>query len=198
MSLLSSIFSANSPRYLLAYRLRTKLRQWRYGLKHVQPTVNIEGGCQVSRDLVAGDYSHIGDHSLIGPKVRLGKYVMMAPRVAIVGRDHQFSIPGVPVIFSGRPELLDTIIEDDVWIGYGTILMAGIKVGRGSIIAAGAVVTKDVPAYEVFGGVPAKKIGERFSSDADRLTHDRMLATSPKMGQYLSLRLDQTYRAGHK
>lgn len=55
-----------------------------------------------------------------------------------------------------------TIVDDDVWIGYGSTIMSGVKIGRGSIIAAGSVVTKDVLPYEIVGGNPAKKIAIRF------------------------------------
>lgn len=77
----------------------------------------------------------------------------------------------------------ETVIEDDVWIGQGAILMSGIRVGRGSIIAAGAVVTDDVPAYEIHGGVPARKLRDRFDQ-AQRKIHDQaldgpLLAESP-------------------
>lgn len=54
-------------------------------------------------------------------------------------------------------------IGNDVWIGYRAIIMDGVTIGDGAIIAAGAIVTKDVPSYEIWGGVPAKPIGKRFS-----------------------------------
>ena len=51
-----------------------------------------------------------------------------------------------------------------MWIGYGSIIMSGVKIGRGAIIAAGSIVTKDIFPYDIVGGNPAKKISERFSS----------------------------------
>ena len=59
----------------------------------------------------------------------------------------------------------DIVIDDDVWIGYGAMIMSGVHVGQGAVIAAGAVVTKDVPAYAVVGGVPAKIIKYRFDEE---------------------------------
>lgn len=59
----------------------------------------------------------------------------------------------------------DIIIDDDVWIGYRAIIMSGVHVGQGAIIAAGAVVTKDIPPYAIAGGVPAKIIKFRFSKE---------------------------------
>jgi lysophospholipase L1-like esterase len=116
--------------------------------------------------------------------VQLGPYSMLGPRVSIVGGDHRFDRPGLPIIFSGRPALEKTIIEADVWIGAGAILLAGVRIGRGAIVAAGAVVTKDVAPYEVHGGVPARKIRERFANADDRELHDRMLAEPPRCGEY--------------
>lgn len=57
----------------------------------------------------------------------------------------------------------DNIIEDDVWIGYGVIIMSGIKIGKGTIIGAGSFVTKDVPPYSIVVGVPAKILKYRFN-----------------------------------
>jgi acetyltransferase-like isoleucine patch superfamily enzyme len=55
----------------------------------------------------------------------------------------------------------EIIIEDDVWIGANVIILKGVSIAKGAIIAAGAVLNKSVPAYEIWGGIPAKKIGER-------------------------------------
>ena len=57
-------------------------------------------------------------------------------------------------------------IEDDVWIGYGATIMSGIHIGQGAVIAAGAVVTKDVPPYAIVGGVPARIIKYRFDTES--------------------------------
>lgn len=83
---------------------------------------------------------------------------MLAPYVAIIGADHRYDQPGVPMYFSDRPQIPETVIEEDVWIGFGTVVMQGVRIGRGSIVAARSVVTKDIPRYEVWAGVPARKI----------------------------------------
>lgn len=59
----------------------------------------------------------------------------------------------------------DIIVDDDVWIGYGTTIMSGVHIGQGAVVAAGAVVTKDVPPYAIVGGVPAKVIKYRFEPE---------------------------------
>lgn len=56
----------------------------------------------------------------------------------------------------------DIVIDDDVWLGYGSIIMSGVHIGQGAIVAAGSVVTKDVPSYAIVGGVPARNIKYRF------------------------------------
>jgi virginiamycin A acetyltransferase len=60
----------------------------------------------------------------------------------------------------------DTVIGNDVWIGYEAVIMAGVKIGDGAIIASKSVVTKDVPAYAIAGGNPAKVIRQRFDDQA--------------------------------
>jgi acetyltransferase-like isoleucine patch superfamily enzyme len=173
------------------YDARRKALMWfrlrRHGLRHVHPTFYIGGPAMISSDLRAEAYSYVAAGCRIGPGVSLGKYVMLGPCVAILGGDHLFDKPGVPIIFSGRPELKPTVIEDDAWLGYNVTVIAGARIGRGAIVAAGAVVTKDIPPYEIHGGVPAKKIGERFATREERDRHDRMLAEPPKRGEYCGL-----------
>jgi len=72
-----------------------------------------------------------------------------------------------------------------VWIGYGVIVMAGVRIGRGAIIAAGAVVTKDVAPYSISAGVPARHIRDRFTAgSAERAKHDAMLDGPVQFGTY--------------
>lgn len=176
---------ARFPRLYRALRqFRTRYRHYRLGLKHVHPTFYVGAGTVVSRDLIAGAHSFVNINSEIGPGVTLGNYVMIAPGVQLMGNDHRFDVPGTPIIFAGRPTVRPIVIGDDVWIGYGAMVLAGVTVGRGAVIAARAVVTKDVPPYEIWGGIPAKKIGERFPDPADRAAHDRMLAQPPMDGSF--------------
>jgi acetyltransferase-like isoleucine patch superfamily enzyme len=155
---------------LMAYRRR------RFGLRHVHSTFYMARGCSIASDLHAREYSFMNIGCVLDSRVELGRYAMLAPYVSIVGRDHIFSIPGSPIIFSGRPEgVPTTIIEDDVWVGFRATILAGVRIGRGAIVGAGSVVTKDIPPYEIHAGIPAHKIGERFVVGADRLRHDAML-----------------------
>ena len=111
----------------------------------------------------------------IGPQVELNAYALVAPRVAFVGADHRFDVPGSPIVFSGRQKMLKTVVERDVWIGFGAVVMAGVTIGRGSVVAANAVVTRDVEPYTIVGGVPAKPIGKRFADDNDIAKHEEFL-----------------------
>jgi len=170
--------------YDLARQLIMKYKRLRYGLKHVHPTFYMSGNSYISKDFIAREYSFINYECHICPKVEIGAYVMFGPKVTIVGADHRYDIPGTPMIFSGRPPLKKTIIESDVWIGYGAIIMAGVTISRGSIVAAGSIVTKDIPPYEIHGGIPAKKIADRFSTTADREIHDKLLCSPPVKGSF--------------
>lgn len=149
----------------------------------VHSTAYFLGCSRISKDLKLGAFSSIGSGAYICPRVEMGNYVMAAQNLSIVGDDHCIDKVGVPYIFSGRPELKGTLIGDDVWIGKNVLIRSGVSVGRGSLIAMGAVVTKDIKPYEIVAGVPAKPIGMRFDQE-DALIHDKMLNNLPKLGAY--------------
>ena len=165
--------------------LKRKYYIKKYGLKNVHPkflaTSDLNG---VAKDITAGAYSYIGPRSIIYPKVFIGNYTMIANDVCIIGADHNFRSPGTPTIFAGREKLRNTIIGNDVWIGARSIIMVGTKIGNGAIIAAGSVVTKDIEPYTIYGGVPAKKIKDRFSSSEIEI-HEKMLSQPPSELSYL-------------
>jgi acetyltransferase-like isoleucine patch superfamily enzyme len=149
--------------------------RFRYGLRNVHPTCRIAFPANISKDFELGAYSFINRRAWICSNVRAGKYVMFGPGVIVAGKDHNFSQVGVPMYFAGRPDMPQTIIGDDVWIGARVVIMAGTRIGRGAIVAAGSVVTKDVEPYAIVAGVPAKQINTRFESEADQAQHDKML-----------------------
>lgn len=164
-----------TPALRRAYR-RTKMWwiRWVLRLQHVDKSFYMIWPCHISRDVRIGAHCFMNRGCHVAPGVTIGRYVMFAPHVVILGMDHRFDVAGKPMIFSGRPPLKKTVIEDDVWIGYRAIIQAGVRIGRGAIVAAGAVVTKDVEPYAIVGGVPARLIGQRFEQP-DREIHDRML-----------------------
>ncbi|WP_246527625.1 DapH/DapD/GlmU-related protein [Pseudarthrobacter albicanus] len=98
--------------------------------------------------------------------------------VQIVGRDdHATDEVGVPISLatraSERPGSARDRIEigRDVWIGASSVVLSGIIIGEGAVVAAGSVVTKDVPAYSIVGGNPARILGDRFDSESQRAAH---------------------------
>ncbi len=166
----------NNDTLAFGYRLLKRfIIRYYYGLRNVHHTFNIGGKSRISKDLVAGEFSYINKGCLIYPGVSLGRYTMLAQNVQIIGADHNYDLPGTPMTFSGRPKLAKTIIGRDVWIGANSIVFVGVKIGDGVIIAAGSVVTKDVPSYSIAGGVPAKVIRRRFDCGDDETLHNAML-----------------------
>ncbi len=119
--------------------------------------VNVEAGAYFGNGekIELGDYSGIGLNCEVY-NVKIGKYVMMGPEVIVFYRQHKFDRTNVPMMFQGYGSELTVIIEDDVWIGRRCIIMPGVHIGEGAIIAAGSVVTKDVPDFAIVGGVPAR------------------------------------------
>lgn len=117
-----------------------------------------------------GKNIELGSNSGIGIRAQIwgvdvgelivGDNVMMAPEVMILTLGHRHDNIETPMCSQGR-YATKVIIEDDVWIGVRAIVLPGVKIGKGSIVGAGAVVTKDVPPYTVVGGVPAKVIKMR-------------------------------------
>jgi len=132
------------------------------------------GKSSISKDLIAHEFAYIGPGCTIAPCVSIGRYSMLAPNVSILGGDHVFTDPNNPIIFSGRPPMPKTKIGEDVWIGANAIIMAGITIENGAIIAAGSIVTKDIEAYTIHGGNPAKYIKMRFNEKEIDL-HKKML-----------------------
>jgi acetyltransferase-like isoleucine patch superfamily enzyme len=130
---------------------------------------------------------HIGDDVYIGKGCTIecdgaiGYGVLIGNRVGIVGRrDHDIHSIGTTIRQApwvgdeGGPENEPVEIGDDVWIGYGAIVLSGTTIGRGAVVAGGAVVTRDVPAYAVVVGNPASVVGFRFDEDERRL-HEGLL-----------------------
>lgn len=169
-------FSRSGAWYLRLRNVRNRAVIARKRLGSVDPTAYVHPSSDVATDLVAGPYVFIGRGCNIAPLVTIGAYTMLASNIAIVGDDHNWSEPGVPMQFAGRPRQHATKIGADVWLGHGVIVMRGVTIGDGTIVAAGAVVTKDVPAYEVWAGTPAKKLRDRFTHPSMRGKHEAMLA----------------------
>ena len=131
---------------------------------------------------------HVGNNVYIGPgamflasdsQIYIGDKVLFGPNVSIVGGNHATHIPGKSMFDYQLSDKLPTDdlpvkIESDVWIGTGATILKGVRISRGAIVAAGAVVTKDVLPYGIVGGVPARTIRFRWNINGIR-EHERKL-----------------------
>lgn len=139
---------------------------------------------EAPQGLVIEDDVYIGKYCTLECDGLIGSGTLIANTVGLIGRsDHDHRIIGrtmrdAPWVGDpdydgpGRDERL--VVEGDSWIGYGAIVLSGVRVGRGAIVAAGAVVTRDVPRYAIVAGVPAKVVGQRFSEDQIRRHEDAL------------------------
>ncbi len=162
----------------------------------IHPTANIRDSsigrcCEILADTSLhtaelGDFSYLGPRCIVGDAT-IGKFCAIAAEVRIGAPNHPMDRPSMHRFtycpeyyaagavrdhaFFDRRKEDRAVIGNDVWIGHGVIVLPGVKVGNGAVLAAGAVVSKDVQPYTVVGGIPAKFIRERFTRTiAERLT----------------------------
>lgn len=128
------------------------------------------------KDVTFGHHVQFGANCMIQCDIEFGNYVLVASNVSFVGKDdHLFCKVGTPIWNSGRGDSYKTSIGNDVWIGHGAIIMGGVKIGDGAIVAAGAVVTKDIPKGMIVGGNPARVIRRRFEGEDDIDKHIQII-----------------------
>jgi acetyltransferase-like isoleucine patch superfamily enzyme len=120
----------------------------------------IESYCCINNavgDVVIGDYTRIGIHNTIIGPVCIGNHVNLAQGITVTALNHNFEDKTKRIDEQGittKP----VIIGDDVWIGANAVILPGVTIGKHCVVAAGAVVTKDVPDNTIVGGMPAKEI----------------------------------------
>lgn len=119
-------------------------------------------GHEPGEGLEVGDGTAIGAGSWIGASgfVSIGCDVLFGPGVVVLPENHLFDDPDATIKSQGV-ERAGVVVEDDCWIGARAVLLAGVRVGRGAVVAAGAVVTRDVAPNAVVGGVPARVLRMR-------------------------------------
>ena len=147
-------------------------------VSRISKTSTFEGRNRIGRGSVVlnssfGYGSYIGNNCIIA-NTKIGRFCSIADDVTFcLSVDHILNnlstYPFISLIQGRNNEDAiskgNIIVEDDVWIGYRATIMSGVKIGQGAVIAAGAVVTKDIPPYAIVGGVPAKVIKYRFSNE---------------------------------
>jgi acetyltransferase-like isoleucine patch superfamily enzyme len=122
----------------------------------IQRSVYIGSG----NNIVIGNNCQINELARLD-NVTIGNNVMIARESIILGKMHESSAVDVPMNEQGVKDVKRTIIEDDVWLGLRVVVMPGVTISQGTIVAAGAVVTKDTEPFGIYGGVPAKLIKKR-------------------------------------
>jgi maltose O-acetyltransferase len=115
----------------------------------------VSSNAEISPHIKLGEGSGLGTRCIIQSNVTIGKNVMMGPDVKIYSKNHNFDTCKIPMQAQGASQY-ETIIGDDVWIAANVIILPNRKIGNHSILAAGAVITKDVPDYAIVGGNPGK------------------------------------------
>lgn len=168
-------------KFVLKYFLN-RVRTWWY-FHFRWPWVKYHGFVRVMKGtsfahfpISLGNNVQFGDYCNISTPAIVGNNVLMAGRVCFVGKnDHSFNVPGQLIWNGVRGDNGTTVVEDDVWIGHRVTIVGPVTIGRGSIVAAGAVVTKDIPPCEIWGGVPARKLSNRFKDENDMKKHMEFL-----------------------
>ena len=123
--------------------------------------VNVERGATFSSAVTLGDRSDIGRDCELHGEVHIGDDVMMAPECVFYTRNHEAARLDVPMNRQGETEPRPIVVGDDVWLGRRVMVMPGVTIGDHCIVAAGAVVTRDIPPRSIAGGVPARIVGSR-------------------------------------
>jgi len=112
--------------------------------------------------ITIGERCYIGQYSNLGAycPITIGNDTMIGPFCHIVSGNHRFDRRDISMSQQGH-SVAPVVIDEDVWLGTHVVVLPGVTIGKGAIVAAGAVVNKDIPSYEVWGGVPAKFLKER-------------------------------------
>ena len=151
---------------------KMELRKLLFQLKMRGSNIYLDNRFSVvgAQNISIGDSVYIGQNAVLmaaGAPIEIKGHFMSGPGLTIITGDHRIDIRGKYMDEVTVEEKLPendqkVIIEEDVWCGANVTILKGVTIGRGSVIAAGAVVTKNVGEYEIWGGVPARKLKNRF------------------------------------
>lgn len=156
--------------------------------KYQLSTIEHGKGCRIegkgrftSNNIYFGKNVTVGSHSIFlssDANIIIGNHVMFGPHVLIASGNHRTDVVGeyMTDVKDKLPENdVDVIIEDDVWIGMGSIILKGVRIGKGSIIGAGCVITRNVSPYSIIIGNPIRKELQRFTSEEVRIHEEIIL-----------------------
>lgn len=164
--------------YYLAGNLRAGAKGVRVGRgARISPHARLDrvyaiGAVTIGRDVWLGQGSYVGSGWIMSG--RIGQWCSIGYDVLIGPSEHDLDAPTtspVHAIVEGAAELVGAlhvpppVLEDEVWVGARVVILRGVRIGHGAVIAAGGVVTKDVPAMEIWGGVPARFIRRRVTPE---------------------------------
>ena len=167
------------------YNLTQKLKRGLYRITYAKiikssfakcgNNVTVPEFCSFSgiEHIFVGDDVSFGEYTKIlttRANVYVGNHIMFGPNVTIVTGNHRINIVGkymseITDSMKEDSDDQDVCIKNDVWIGCNSVILKGVTIGEGAVIAAGALVSRDVPPYAVVGGVPAKVLKNRFSKE---------------------------------
>lgn len=144
--------------------------------------------CRITSNIIVNGANNVflGNNIYIGPyailysatsNIYIKDNVIIGPRVSMMTANHPINKIGVAIIDNHEIDdkcSANIVVNEDVWIGANVVILKGVSIGRGAVIAAGAIVNKDVDPYDIVGGVPARKIGKRFTKEQIS-EHERIL-----------------------
>ncbi len=158
------LFGSWMPHYFMGYTFKIpkyiRIISSKLLFQKCGKNVDIGRKVKLNTHISIGDNSGIGDNSFFSGTTSIGNDVMIAPECMFIASNHNFSRTDIPINKQGSNSK-GIKIDDDVWIGARSIILDGVHIKKGTIIAAGAVVTKDTEEYSVVGGNPAKIIKKR-------------------------------------
>jgi acetyltransferase-like isoleucine patch superfamily enzyme len=159
---LVELFMAVTPHDPLSNRIKRRLMIWRGASIGPHPKIWRDVWVDDYRKLSIGSNVSIGKSAMLQciGGITVGNNVMIAHGSQIISAGHRITDAGESMRFSGL-DIAPIVIEDDVWIGAGAIVLPGVTIGKGSVVAAGAVVTKDVEPDSIVAGIPAALIRKR-------------------------------------
>lgn len=145
------------------------------GCLRTGPCLQVENGVVLAPrggSIVLGANCFLGDlvllQSCIGTSITVGDHVMIAKGASLYASNHNFERLDLPMKLQGESGQ-GIVVEDDVWIGANAVILDGVRLGRGCVVAAGAVVKRDVPPGEIVGGVPARFLKRRWELPEDAI-----------------------------